>query len=60
LSHWFQSVDPTITSQSEAPEYSEADSIHEEVKPLNYKSHAPVGVKFERGKTKQLPLFGGR
>jgi hypothetical protein len=60
LSHWLQTVDETITSQSEAPEYSDADSTHAEVKPLHYKSHATVGMVYEPGKPMQLDLWGRR
>lgn len=56
LQNWLQTVDPTITSQSETPEYSDTDSTHAEVKLLKYKSNAPKGVTFTKGK--QLPLWG--
>ena len=59
LSHWLQSVDPTITSQIETPEYSDTDSTRAEVKPLAYKSNAPKGVTFTKG-VKQLDFFRGR
>jgi hypothetical protein len=43
-------------SSTDAQGYSEADSTHDEVKPLRYKSHAPKGVTFTPGK--QLTLWG--
>lgn len=58
ISNWLQTLDPEFTSHTDAPEYSDPTETHEaEVKPLKYKSRAPVGVTFEKGK--QLPLFGG-
>ena len=57
LQNWLQTVDPTITSQSETPEYSDTDSTRAEVIPLAYKSNAPKGVTFTKG-VKQLPLWG--
>lgn len=59
LQNWTQTRDPEfIESHTDTPEYTEASGTHDEVKPLNYKSRAPVGVTFTKGE-KQLPLFGG-
>ncbi len=55
LSHWLQSVDPTITSQNEAHEYTDPTSTPEP-EPLKYKSHATKGVVFNG--VKQLDLWG--
>lgn len=48
----------TITTHTAKPEYT-AVTDTEDVKPLEYSSYAPVGVKFTPG-VKQLDLFGGR
>jgi hypothetical protein len=58
LSNWTQTrsaeyKDPTNT---DAPAYSEPSDTGE-IMPLKYVSHAPVGVKYERGG--QMSLFGG-
>lgn len=57
LQNWTQTRDPEFT-QTDTPEYTEASGTHEDVKPLHYVSHAPVGVTFTKG-AKQLNLFGG-
>ena len=62
LANWLQTVDPEFTSHTDAQEYTGETSTHEdEVKPLNIKSRAVVGVTFKTGtKTpKQMSLFGG-
>jgi hypothetical protein len=61
LSHWQTSADPNHSpTETVTPEYSEPSGTHD-VKPLNYKSRAAVGVKHAKGtKTlKQMYLFGG-
>lgn len=62
LANWLQTVDPEFTSHTDAPEYSDPNSTHDEdVKPLNIKSRAAVGVTWKKGtKTaKQMSFFGG-
>jgi hypothetical protein len=57
LSNWTQTRSAEYSStDTDAQEYSEADSTHGEVKPLNIKSRAPKGVTFTPGK--QLTLWG--
>ncbi len=59
LQNWTQTRDPEfMESQTDAPEYTNASGTHDEIKPLVYKSRAPVGVTFTKG-VKQLDLFGG-
>lgn len=60
LPNFLQTVDPEYVSHTDTvtPEYSDPNGTHDEVKPLNYKSHAPVGVKFTPA-PKQLRMFGG-
>jgi len=59
LSNWQQTRDPEYKepTDTDTPEYSEPSGTTE-IKPLVYKSHAPVGVKYEKG-IRQLSLFGG-
>lgn len=58
LQNWTQTRDPEYTepTETDAPAYTEDGAT--ETKPLVYKSHAPVGVRYEKG-VKQLSLFGG-
>jgi hypothetical protein len=61
LSHFEHVRDPQITSHTEAPEYEDPNGTHDE-KPLEYKSRAPVGVKYTKNPKrtmKQLHMFGG-
>jgi len=57
LQNFTQTRDPEFT-QTDTPEYTEVSGTHDEIKPLYYVSHAPVGVTFTKGE-KQLNLFGG-
>lgn len=56
---WKQTRDPEYTepTDTDAQHYDEPSGTHE-VKPLVYKSHAPVGVRYEKG-IKQMSLWGG-
>lgn len=58
LPNFQQSRNPEYTEPTETgtPEYTEDGTT--ETKPLVYVSHAPVGVRYEKG-IKQLSLFGG-
>jgi hypothetical protein len=58
LQNWLQTVDPDYSdpTSTDAQAYSDTDSTRAEVKPLKYKSNAPKGVTFTKGK--QLPLWG--
>lgn len=65
LPNFLQSVDPEYASHTsmDAQEYFDSDGTHEDnVKPLLYKSNAPKGATFTKGKPKQLDFdfFGGR
>lgn len=63
LNNWTQSRDPNFTT-TDAPFYENPNATNddEDVKPLNIKSRAAVGIKYTKGtKTlKQMQLFGGR
>lgn len=64
VSNWLQTVDPEYASHTNTvtPEYSDPTSTYDEdVKPLNIKSRAAVGVTYKKGtKTpKQMSFFGG-
>jgi hypothetical protein len=59
LQNWTQSRDADYTTHTDTDpqEYTDPTDTPE-VLPLNYKSHATIGVKFEKGKTKQMSLWG--
>lgn len=62
LPNWTQTRDPQATSQTSAPVYEDPNATSDEdVKPLNIKSRAAVGVTFTKGSQtpKQLRMFGG-
>lgn len=58
LQNWQQTRDPEYKepTSTDAPEYTEPSGTGE-VMPLEYKSHATVGVKYEPG-IKQMGLWG--
>jgi hypothetical protein len=62
LAHFEHRRDPNYESHTDTdPQgYTSADSTHAEPKMLFYKSRATVGVKFKKGKPRQLDFFGGR
>lgn len=61
LPNFMQTRDPNFTD-SVTPLYSEPTATDDEVKPLNVKSRATVGIRYKPGRQtpKQLSLFGGR
>ena len=59
LQNWTQTRDPEYTSHTDADAQPHSEADTSEVKPLNFSSRATIGVKFEKGKVKQLGLFGG-
>ena len=60
LQNWTQERDPNYTN-TVTPEYSDPTAADDEVKPLNIRSKATVGIRYKPGKQtpKQLALFGG-
>lgn len=60
LENWLQTRTPDdpddFQTQTQPPDYSDPSGTNS-VMPLHYESHAPVGVKYEKG-SKQMGLWG--